>query len=139
MIDTCARFCAFFGTAHEGRLAYAAGYTGLGVGASRFGGNVMLDLLSGEHTERTALSMVRRKPLPFPPEPARSAVIQLTRAVAGPRRPQRRPPRPVAAHPGPARARLRLVTATQRGKVWAGRHGRAIPAVYAANRGKAYL
>ena len=81
VIDTCARFCAFYGTAHDGRLAYAAGYTGLGVGASRFGGNVMLDLLSGEQTERTALSMVRSKPVPFPPEPARSAVIQLTRSA----------------------------------------------------------
>jgi glycine/D-amino acid oxidase-like deaminating enzyme len=80
VIDTCARFCAFFGTAHRGRLAYAAGYTGLGVGASRFGGNVLLDLLSGEQTERTALGMVRGKPVPFPPEPLRSAVIQLTRA-----------------------------------------------------------
>jgi glycine/D-amino acid oxidase-like deaminating enzyme len=80
VIDTCARFCAFYGTAHGGRLAYAAGYTGLGVGASRFGANVMLDLLSGERTERTSLSMVRSKPVPFPPEPVRSAVIQLTRA-----------------------------------------------------------
>jgi hypothetical protein len=50
------------------------------VGASRFGGNVLLDLLSGQQTERTALSMVRGKPVPFPPEPLRSAVIQLTRA-----------------------------------------------------------
>ena len=33
-IDTCSRFCAFFGTAHHGRVAYALGYTGLGVGAS---------------------------------------------------------------------------------------------------------
>ena len=80
MIDTCARFCAFYGTAHEGRLAYAAGYTGLGVGASRFGANVMLDLLAGQPSELTELSMVRSKPLPFPPEPVRSAVIQLTRA-----------------------------------------------------------
>jgi glycine/D-amino acid oxidase-like deaminating enzyme len=80
VIDTCARFCAFFGTAHGGRLAYAAGYTGLGVGASRFGANVMLDLLAGAETERTALAMVRSKPVPFPPEPLRSAVIQLTRA-----------------------------------------------------------
>ncbi len=80
VIDTCARFCAFYGTAHGGRLAYAAGYTGLGVGASRFAGNVMLDLLGGEPTERTELAMVRSKPVPFPPEPARSAVIQLTRA-----------------------------------------------------------
>jgi len=80
VIDTCARFCVFFGTAHRARLAYAAGYTGLGVGASRFGGNVLLDLLSGEQTERTALGMVAGKPVPFPPEPLRSAVIQLTRA-----------------------------------------------------------
>jgi hypothetical protein len=80
VVDTCARFCAFFGTAHRGRLAYAAGYTGLGVGASRFGGNVLLDLLGGQQTERTALGMVRGKPAPFPPEPLRSAVIQLTRA-----------------------------------------------------------
>ena len=80
VIDTCARFCVFFGTAHRGRVAYAAGYTGLGVGASRFGGNVLLDLLSGQRTERTELGMVRGKPVPFPPEPLRSAVIQLTRA-----------------------------------------------------------
>jgi len=80
VIDTCARFCAFYGTAHGGRLAYAAGYTGLGVGASRFAGHVILDLLGGEPTERTGLAMVRSKPVPFPPEPARSAVIQLTRA-----------------------------------------------------------
>lgn len=79
VIDTCARFCAFFGTAYGGRLAYAAGYTGLGVGASRFGGEVILDLLAGEPTERTSLRMVRTKPVPFPPEPLRSAVIQLTR------------------------------------------------------------
>jgi glycine/D-amino acid oxidase-like deaminating enzyme len=79
VIDTCSRFCAFFGTARGGRLAYAAGYTGLGVGASRFGANVMLDLLAGQPTERTELTMVRTRPLPFPPEPARSAGIGLTR------------------------------------------------------------
>jgi glycine/D-amino acid oxidase-like deaminating enzyme len=79
VIDTCSRFCAFFGTAYGGRLAYAAGYTGLGVGATRFGAQVILDLLAGEATERTTLRMVRMKPVPFPPEPVRSAVIQLTR------------------------------------------------------------
>jgi glycine/D-amino acid oxidase-like deaminating enzyme len=79
VIDTCSRFSGFFGTAFRGRLAYAIGYTGLGVGATRFGANVMLDLLGGEATERTRLKMVRRKPIPFPPEPLRSAVIQLTR------------------------------------------------------------
>jgi glycine/D-amino acid oxidase-like deaminating enzyme len=79
VIDVCSRFSAFFGTTHGGRLAYAAGYTGLGVGATRFGANVMLDLLDGRPTERTALEMVRRKPVPFPPEPVRTGVIQLTR------------------------------------------------------------
>ena len=79
VIDTCSRFSAFFGTARGGRLAYAAGYTGLGVGATRFGANVMLDLLAGQPTERTELKMVRSKPLPFPPEPLRAAGIGLTR------------------------------------------------------------
>lgn len=78
-IDTCTRFCAFFGTAHGGRVAYAAGYTGLGVGATRFGADVVLDLLSGERTERTELEMVRTRPVPFPPEPVRWAGVELTR------------------------------------------------------------
>jgi glycine/D-amino acid oxidase-like deaminating enzyme len=78
VIDVCSRFSGFFDTAYRGRLAYAVGYTGLGVGASRFGADVMLDLLDGRPTERTRLAMVRRKPVPFPPEPLRSAVIQLT-------------------------------------------------------------
>ncbi|MCG5219014.1 FAD-dependent oxidoreductase [Streptosporangium sp. KLBMP 9127] len=79
VIDTCSRFSAFYGRSHGGRLAYAAGYTGMGVGATRFGANVLLDLLAGEETERTRLRMVREKPVPFPPEPLRSGVIQLTR------------------------------------------------------------
>ncbi|MBV9593809.1 MAG: FAD-dependent oxidoreductase [Actinobacteria bacterium] len=78
-IDTCTRFCAFFGTSYRGRLAYVLGYTGLGVGASRFGAQVMLDLLSGQSTELTELRMVRSTPLPFPPEPFAFAGIQATR------------------------------------------------------------
>ena len=79
VIDTCTRFAAFFGTAYEGRVAYALGYTGLGVAATRFGADVTLDLLSREETERTRLRMVREKPLPFPPEPLRYTGVQLTR------------------------------------------------------------
>ena len=78
-IDTCSRFSVFFGTAHGGRVAYAVGYTGLGVAASRFGARVALDLLDGRETEATGLRYVRAKPVPFPPEPLRSGVIQLTR------------------------------------------------------------
>ncbi len=77
-IDTCSRFSAFWGTAHDGKVGYVAGYTGLGVGASRFGAETMLDLVDGRSTERTELQMVRSKPLPFPPEPIRSWGINLT-------------------------------------------------------------
>jgi glycine/D-amino acid oxidase-like deaminating enzyme len=78
-IDTSTRFCAFFGTARTGRVAYAAGFTGLGVAAVRFAAEVMLDLLDGDETERTALRMVRERPLPFPPEPVAAVGINLTR------------------------------------------------------------
>jgi glycine/D-amino acid oxidase-like deaminating enzyme len=83
VIDTCTRFTAFYGTARGGRVAYALGYTGLGVAASRFGADVALDLLSGQETERTRLAMVRNRPVPFPPEPLRYAGVQLTRWSMG--------------------------------------------------------
>lgn len=79
VIDTCSRFCAFYGLARQGRVAHAAGFTGLGVAATRFAGEVMLDLLSGEQTERTSLELVRSTPVPFPPEPAAYAAVQATR------------------------------------------------------------
>jgi glycine/D-amino acid oxidase-like deaminating enzyme len=78
-IDTCSRFCVTFGRAMGGRAAYAVGYTGLGVVASRFGARVALDLLHGRDTELTRLKMVRSRPIPFPPEPLRYAAIQATR------------------------------------------------------------
>lgn len=78
VIDTTSRFTAVFGTALGGRAAYAVGYTGLGVGATRFGARVALDLVDGRDTERTRLAMVRRPPVPFPPEPIRSLVVAMT-------------------------------------------------------------
>lgn len=78
-IDTSTRFTAFWARGMRGKLAAVQGYTGLGVGASRFGAQVALDLVDGQETERTALSMVRRPPVPFPPEPVRWAGITLTR------------------------------------------------------------
>ena len=79
MIDTCTRFTAFYGTALSGRVAYALGFTGLGVAATRFAGDVVLDLLAGADTERTRLEMVRKKPVPFPPEPVRWVGVEATR------------------------------------------------------------
>ncbi|MFI0350216.1 NAD(P)/FAD-dependent oxidoreductase [Actinomadura sp. 9N407] len=79
VIDTCTRFSAFFGTAARGRVGYVLGFTGLGVAATRFAAQVMLDRLDGLDTPRTRLEMVRSKPVPFPPEPFRWAGIELTR------------------------------------------------------------
>lgn len=80
-IGTTTRFTATWGTAYRGRLAWVAGYTGLGVGASRFGARVALDLVNGRTTEGTELKMVRKPPVPFPPEPVRWAGVQLTRTA----------------------------------------------------------
>jgi glycine/D-amino acid oxidase-like deaminating enzyme len=78
-IDTCTRFTAFWMRGLGGKVVGVQGYTGLGVGASRFGARVALDLLAGVDTERTRLEMVRTRPLPFPPEPAKWIGVQLTR------------------------------------------------------------
>ncbi len=78
VIDTCTRFSAFFGTALHNRVAYALGFTGLGVGATRFGAEVMLDKLGGIDNERTQLRFTSSTPVPFPPEPIRAAAIAAT-------------------------------------------------------------
>ena len=78
-IDTSSRFSAFWGRAMGDKVAYVAGYTGLGVGASRFGAQIAIDLLFDRDTDRRKLEMVNSLPIPFPPEPFRSAGINFTR------------------------------------------------------------
>ena len=79
VIDTSTRFAPFYGTARDRRIAYAAGFTGLGLGTTRFAAEVMLDLLDGVDGERTSLAMVRHRGLPFPPEPIASVGIGVSR------------------------------------------------------------
>ncbi len=79
VIDTSTRFAVSFGTSHEGRVAYAVGYTGLGVVASRFGARVALALLDEPGSDITRLDFVRDHPFPFPPEPLRWLGVTLTR------------------------------------------------------------
>ncbi len=78
-IDSTTRFTAAYGTAIGGTVAYAVGHTGLGVGASRFSADVALDLLAGRPTSRLRYDIVRRRPMPIPPEPFRNPIIQFTR------------------------------------------------------------
>ena len=81
MIDTTSRFTPVIGRAFGGRVAYAFGYTGLGVTSSRFGARVALDFINNRTSELTELTLVKRKPIPFPPEPIRSALVAKTRGA----------------------------------------------------------
>ncbi len=77
IIDSSARTTLFTGSDADGRIAYALGFTGQGVSASRFAAATMLDLLAGQKTERTALKMLNRAPVRFPPEPIRYIAVSL--------------------------------------------------------------
>lgn len=80
IIDTSARLTAFTGTAMQGRVSYAMGFTGQGVSATRFAALTMLDLLQGKTTERTQLKLLSSRAVPFPPEPIRSMVVRWAQA-----------------------------------------------------------
>ena len=108
-IDTCTRFFAFYGTAYAGRAAYALGYTGLGVGATRFGANVMLDLLDGARDRADRAGDGAQQAAALPARAVRVHRGPADALVAGRRRPQRRPSQPVAEVARQARPRLRLV------------------------------
>lgn len=78
-IDTTSRFTVTFGQALGGRLTYALGYTGLGVGASRWAGGVVRDFILRPDSDLLRLRFVQSAPIPFPPEPLRYATVQAVR------------------------------------------------------------
>ena len=77
-IGTTTRFCMDTGSAFAGRVAWAIGYTGLGVVASRFGARIGLDRLDHPDSPHLRLRLARRRAMPWPPEPLRYLAIQLT-------------------------------------------------------------
>jgi glycine/D-amino acid oxidase-like deaminating enzyme len=78
-IDTTTRFTVTFGQTMGGRVTYALGYTGLGVGASRWAGGVVRDFLLRPDEDRLRLRLVRSPVIPFPPEPLRSVAVDVVR------------------------------------------------------------
>ncbi len=78
-IDTTSRFTVTFGQGLGGRLTYAIGYTGLGVGASRWAAGVVRDFILRPDSDLLRLDFVRSRPFPFPPEPLRSVAVNLVR------------------------------------------------------------
>ncbi len=78
-IDTTTRFTVTFGEALGGRVHYAIGYTGLGVGSSRWAAGVLRDKVLDPGADQLKLRFVQSRPLPIPPEPFRTPVVELMR------------------------------------------------------------
>ena len=78
-IDTTTRFTVTFGQTMGGRVTYALGYTGLGVGASRWAAGIVRDFILRPESDLLKLRIVQSAPFPFPPEPFRSVAVNLVR------------------------------------------------------------
>ncbi len=66
----------------SGRIAYGLGYTGHGIGSTRLAGKILALLTLERSSPLLDLSLVRRPPFPYPPEPLRRlAVAAVTRAL----------------------------------------------------------
>ena len=91
------------GWLHRGRLAYALGYSGHGVGASALVARVAADLLLERDTELLRLPFVTRRPMMLPPGPIRWPVLSGAQRVLQAADDHRGPGGPVA------RALIRLL------------------------------
>ena len=81
-ICSTTRLTPFFGSSEGGRLLYGLGYTGHGIGSTRIAGRILAQMALGRPSALLDLAMVRRRPIPFPPEPLRRvAVAAVTRRL----------------------------------------------------------
>jgi len=78
IIATTTRFCVVPGVKYNGRLAWAVGYTGHGVSASRFGARIGIELLGYAPSDVLKMKLVTSRALPWPPEPLRWMVVRMT-------------------------------------------------------------
>ncbi|MCP3674694.1 MAG: FAD-dependent oxidoreductase [Gammaproteobacteria bacterium] len=78
IIASSTRFCMVPGVAFDGRMAWSVGYTGHGVGATRFGARIGLELLGYDPTDVINMQFVTKKSLPWAPEPFRWLGVRLT-------------------------------------------------------------
>ena len=61
-----------------GRIVYALGYAGHGVGQSHLVGRIVRDIVLGRETALVHLPQVEHRMFPLPPEPLRAAVLDTT-------------------------------------------------------------
>lgn len=75
VIAATTSFTPLFGHLPDKRVLYAGAYTGLGVAASRFAGQILADQILEPDSERLKLRYVTNTPFLFPPEPLRTPTI----------------------------------------------------------------
>jgi glycine/D-amino acid oxidase-like deaminating enzyme len=81
-ICSTTRMTPFFGRALGGRACYGLGYTGHGLGTTRLAGRILAHMALDRPSDLLDLSLVRKQPFPYPPEPLRSwSVAAVTRAL----------------------------------------------------------
>jgi glycine/D-amino acid oxidase-like deaminating enzyme len=81
-ICSTTRMTPFFGRALGGRACYGLGYTGHGLGTTRLAGRILAHMALDRPSDLLDLSLVRKRPFPYPPEPLRSwSVAAVTRAL----------------------------------------------------------
>jgi glycine/D-amino acid oxidase-like deaminating enzyme len=78
-IDTTTRFTVTFGEALGGRVHYALGYTGLGVGSTRWAAGILRDRILVPDSPLLDLRFVNARPFPIPPEPVRTPAVEVMR------------------------------------------------------------
>jgi glycine/D-amino acid oxidase-like deaminating enzyme len=78
-IDTTTRFHVTFGDTLGGRVHYALGYTGLGVGATRWAAGILRDKVLDPSSPRLRLRFVTSRPFPIPSEPWRTPAVEVMR------------------------------------------------------------
>lgn len=76
-IASTTRLTPFFGHQLDGRLLYALGYTGHGIGSTRVAGKILAHMALDAKSELLDLDLAKKKPMPYPPEPLRSLAIKI--------------------------------------------------------------
>lgn len=69
------------GTVDGSRVVWSLGCVGHGVSLTQLNGRTVADLVLGRRTEDTEVFFVRRRTIPWPPEPLRAAVSHLIRGA----------------------------------------------------------
>jgi glycine/D-amino acid oxidase-like deaminating enzyme len=75
-ICSTTRLTPFFGSAAGGRVVFGLGYTGLGTANARLAGKILAHMALGRSHPLLDLDLVRRAPIPYPPEPVRSWAVR---------------------------------------------------------------